>query len=124
MSGLAVVPFGGSRQARLAALDPQDGRERWVCHDPGLDNGGCALEVDGTLMVNTPRGRLTAIGLDNGEARWSSALSNPLTDDVPRQLMPQLRPAASAAMAAAAAAVIGAAAAAAAAVGSCCWSCA
>jgi len=89
--GLAVLPFGGSRQARLAAIDPQDGRERWVCHDPGLDNGGCALEVDGTLMVNTPRGRLTAIGLDNGEARWSSALSNPLTDDVPRQLMPQLR---------------------------------
>lgn len=89
--GLAIIPFGGSRQARLAALDPRDGRERWVCHDPGLDNGGCALEVDATLLVNTPRGRLTAIDLDNGEVRWSNGLSNPLTDDVPRQLMPQLR---------------------------------
>lgn len=89
--GVAVVAFGGSRQARLAGFDPETGRERWVCQDPGLDNGGSALDVDGTLMVNTPRGRLAGIDLDNGETRFSLSLSNPLTDDVPRRLMPQLR---------------------------------
>lgn len=89
--GAAVVAFGGSRQARLAAYDPQQGAQRWVCHDPGLDNGGSAIEVDGTLMINTPRGRLAALDLDTGETRFSLSLSNPLTDDVPRRLSPQLR---------------------------------
>lgn len=87
----AIVPFGGARQARIAAISPQSGEKLWVCQDPGLDHGGCALEVDGGLIVNTPRGRVMALDLDSGDCRWSQSLSNPLTDDVPRRLMPRLR---------------------------------
>jgi outer membrane protein assembly factor BamB len=86
-----LVPTGGSRAARLCAFDPETGEARWSCHDPGLDNGGKALEVDDTLIVNTPSGRVTALELANGETRWSRVLANPLTDDVPRQLEPVLR---------------------------------
>jgi hypothetical protein len=32
-----------------------------------------------------------ALDLQDGSARWTRALSNPLTDDVPRQLEPMLR---------------------------------
>lgn len=90
-SQLAIVPFGGSRHARVAAVEPDSGEKRWVCQDPGLDHGGQALQVDDALIVNTPRGRVLALDLASGETRWSQALSNPLTDDVPRQLMPRLR---------------------------------
>ncbi|HEY2736736.1 MAG TPA: PQQ-binding-like beta-propeller repeat protein, partial [Polyangiales bacterium] len=86
-----LVPTGGSREARLSAYDLNTGALRWCRHDPGLDNGGRALEVDDALIVNTPAGRLTALDLASGEARWSRALANPLTDDVPRQLEPVLR---------------------------------
>jgi outer membrane protein assembly factor BamB len=86
-----LVPTGGSRDARLCAFDPEAGALRWSCHDPGIDNGGKALEVDDALIVNTPSGRVTAIELGSGNARWSRALANPLTDDVPRQLEPVLR---------------------------------
>jgi outer membrane protein assembly factor BamB len=88
---LALVPTGGSRDARLCAFDPITGIAAWSCHDPGLDNGGKALEVDDTLIVNTPAGRVSALALDTGATRWSHALANPLTDDVPRQLDPILR---------------------------------
>lgn len=86
-----MVPIGGSRDARLSAFDPSSGATLWTCHDPGLDNGGKALEVDGALIVNTPAGRVTAIDLQTGETRFSRVLANPLTDDVPRQLEPILR---------------------------------
>jgi outer membrane protein assembly factor BamB len=86
-----LVPTGGSRDARLVAFDAHDGSVRWTCHDPGLDNGGKALEVDGALIVNTPAGKVTAIDLASGETRFSRVLANPLTDDVPRQLEPILR---------------------------------
>lgn len=86
-----LVPTGRSRDARLDAFDPEQGLPRWSCHDPGLDNGGRALEVDDTLIVNTPAGRVTAIEFANGRTRWSRVLANPHTDDVPRQLEPVLR---------------------------------
>ncbi len=86
-----VLPMGGSRDARLAAFDPHDGSERWSCHDPGLDNGGKALEVDGALIVNTAAGRVTGLDLATGTTRFARSLANPLTDDVPRQLEPILR---------------------------------
>jgi outer membrane protein assembly factor BamB len=86
-----LVPTGGSRDARLCAFDAASGASRWSCHDPGLDNGGKALEVDDTLIVNTPAGRVTALDLASGQQRWSRVLANPLTDDVPRQLEPVLR---------------------------------
>lgn len=88
---LVLVPTGGSRDARLYAFEPAAGSCRWQRHDPGLDNGGRGLEVEDTLIVNTPAGRCAAIALQSGETRWSRALSNPLTDDVPRQLLPVLR---------------------------------
>jgi outer membrane protein assembly factor BamB len=88
---LILVPTGGSRDARLVAFDPVQGELRWTRHDPGLDNGGKALEVDDTLIVNTPAGRCSALELATGKTRWTRALSNPLTDEVPRQLMPVLR---------------------------------
>jgi hypothetical protein len=86
-----LVPTGGSREARLCAFDTKQGAPRWTCHDPGLDNGGKALQVDAALIVNTPSGRVTSIDLESGATRWSKALANPLTDDVPRQLEPVLR---------------------------------
>jgi outer membrane protein assembly factor BamB len=86
-----IVPLGGSRDARLMAFDAHDGSVRWSCHDPGLDNGGKALEVDDALIVNTPAGRITALELSSGQTRYSRVLANPLTDDVPRQLDPILR---------------------------------
>ena len=86
-----LVPTGGSREARLCAFDALDGSPRWTCHDPGLDNGGRALQVDDDLIVNTPAGRVTALDLASGTTRWTKALANPLTDDVPRQLDPVLR---------------------------------
>lgn len=88
---LVLVPTGGSRDARLYAFDPAAGSCKWHRHDPGLDNGGRGLEVEDTLIVNTPAGRCSAIELQTGETRWSRALANPLTDDVPRQLLPVLR---------------------------------
>jgi outer membrane protein assembly factor BamB len=86
-----LVPTGGSREALLCAFEPQRGSARWTCHDPGFDNGGKALEVDDTLIVNTPSGRVSALELATGATRWSRALADPLTDDVPRQLEPVLR---------------------------------
>lgn len=88
---VAVVPVGRSRSARMLALDPRSGEVRWNQPDPGLDNGGQALALDTTLVVNAASGRVLALDLQDGSARWTRALSNPLTDDVPRQLEPMLR---------------------------------
>jgi outer membrane protein assembly factor BamB len=88
---VVIVPHGRSRQARLVALDPRSGNVRWRAADPGLDNGGQALSLDGALIVNAPSGRALALDLQTGDTRWSRPLSNPLTDDVPRQLEPVLR---------------------------------
>jgi outer membrane protein assembly factor BamB len=88
---LLIAPFGRSQKARLLALDPRSGEPRWNQADPGLDNGAQALDLDGSLVVNAPSGRLVALDLGSGETRWTRALSNPLTDDVPRQLEPSLR---------------------------------
>jgi outer membrane protein assembly factor BamB len=91
LAGLILVPTGGSRDARLFAFDPLTGDLRWTRHDPGLDNGGKTLEVDDTLIVNTPAGRCCALELASGRTRWTRVLANPLTDEVPRQLSPVLR---------------------------------
>jgi outer membrane protein assembly factor BamB len=88
---VAIIPCGRSRQAKLLGLDPRTGETRFTEPDPGLDNGGRALAVDGSLVVNTPSGRVLALDLGTGKASWSRSLSNPLTDDVPRQLEPVLR---------------------------------
>jgi outer membrane protein assembly factor BamB len=88
---VVIVPHGRSRNARLSALDPRTGEEHWNEADPGLDNGGQALNLDRTLIVNTPSGRTIALDLQTGQTLWTRVLSNPLTDDVPRQLEPVLR---------------------------------
>jgi outer membrane protein assembly factor BamB len=88
---VVIAPYGRSQKARLVALDPRTGAPRWTQPDPGLDNGAQALSLDHTLIVNAPSGRAVALDLGSGEACWTRALSNPLTDDVPRQLEPALR---------------------------------
>lgn len=88
---VAVISHGRSRQSRLLAIDPRDGTPRFTQADPGLDNGGQAVALDHTLIVNTPSGRILALDLNDGQTQWSRPLSNPLTDDVPRQLEPVLR---------------------------------
>jgi outer membrane protein assembly factor BamB len=88
---VAVVCYGRQMKSRLIAVDPSDGTPRFTQPDPGLDNGGQALELDHTLLINTPAGRVVALDLNDGKALWSRSLSNPLTDDVPRQLDPVLR---------------------------------
>jgi outer membrane protein assembly factor BamB len=88
---LAIVPYGRSRNARLLALRAIDGQTQWDEPDPGIDNGAQTLGVDDALIVNAPSGRVLALDLASGATRWSRAVSNPLTDDVPRQLEPVLR---------------------------------
>jgi outer membrane protein assembly factor BamB len=88
---IAIIPIGRSRQAKLIAIDPQRGSVLWRESDPGLDNGGQALAIDRLLIVNTPAGRVHALEIETGASCWNRALSNPLTDDVPRQLEPRLR---------------------------------
>lgn len=88
---VVIAPCGRSQKARLLALDPRTGEPRFCEPDPGLDNGAQALCIDRLLVVNAPSGRAVALDLDSGETRWTRALSNPLTDDVPRQLEPALR---------------------------------
>jgi len=88
---LVVVPHGRSRDAQLQGLNSRTGAERWLRSDPGLDNGGRALRVDGSLVINTAAGRVMAIDVATGQSRWTRALANPLTDDVPRHLDPLLR---------------------------------
>ncbi|MGD8860359.1 MAG: PQQ-binding-like beta-propeller repeat protein [Myxococcales bacterium] len=87
----AIVPHGRSRKARLLSLRIADGELEWSRPDPGLDNGGRTLCFDGSLIVNAPSGRVMALDLASGESRWTRALANPLTDDVPRHLDPALR---------------------------------
>ncbi|MFI5309156.1 MAG: PQQ-binding-like beta-propeller repeat protein [Polyangiales bacterium] len=88
---VVVLPYGRSRQARLLALEPRTGEPVFDQPDPGLDNGGQALCLDRALIVNTPAGRVHSLDLASGETVWQRALSNPLTDDVPRQLEPVVR---------------------------------
>lgn len=88
---LVVVACGRSQKARLHALEPRSGALRWSAPDPGLDHGGQALGLDDMLVINAASGRTVALDLASGEALWSRALANPLTDDVPRQLEPALR---------------------------------
>lgn len=88
---IAVIPYGRSRGARIEAVRADDGERLWDEADPGLDNGAQALCVDDALIVNAPSGRVLALELSTGATRWSRSVSNPLTDDVPRQLEPVLR---------------------------------
>jgi outer membrane protein assembly factor BamB len=88
---IAVIPYGRSRNARLLALRAHDGALLWDEQDPGLDNGAQTLCVDDALIVNAPSGRVLSLDLRTGATRWTRSVSNPLTDDVPRQLEPVLR---------------------------------
>ena len=80
-----------TRAGRLIAVDPDDGRALWDAEDPGLGDGGAALTVDRSLLINAPSGCLSAVDLGDGETRWTRSLSDPLADDVPRRLEPVLR---------------------------------
>lgn len=86
-----ALPVGGPRHSALACFDSLSGAPLWNRRDPGLCGDGAALAVDGSLIINTPSGRVTSLDLETGETLWARALSDPLTDDVPRQLEPVLR---------------------------------
>ncbi len=87
----AAIAIGGARNGSLATFEPATGELRWMAPDPGLGAGGACMAVDRALVVNAPAGRVTALDLDTGEARWARRLSDPVADDVPRRLEPVLR---------------------------------
>lgn len=88
---LATIAMGGPEGACLAGLDPRDGELCWMAPDPGIGIGGSGLAVDRLFVVNAPNGRVCAVGLDDGRARWERTLAHPVADDVPRRLEPVLR---------------------------------
>lgn len=91
-TGVGVaVPISGPRHGILSCFDPVSGEALWSRPDPGLGSDGTAISVDSSLIVNTPSGRVSALDTENGATRWSRALSDPVNDDVPRQLEPVLR---------------------------------
>lgn len=86
-----LVSTGLPREAVLSAYNVADGTPSWSIQDPGLGRGGAPLSLDHTMVINAPGGRVTAIELASGDNAWQRALSNPVTDDVPRRLEPVLR---------------------------------
>ncbi|MBN1652962.1 MAG: PQQ-binding-like beta-propeller repeat protein [Deltaproteobacteria bacterium] len=88
---VVVIPVGGLRNSRVVGVDPSGGELLWNVPDPGIGRGGTALQVDDLLIVNSPSGRVCALDLLSGAIAWSRVLSDPTTDDVPRQLEPVLR---------------------------------
>jgi len=86
-----VLPVSGGRLNGLTCFDPTTGQVAWSRSDPGLSAGGTAISVDRTLIINTPSGRITALNTETGSTSWSHALSDPVRDDIPRQLEPVLR---------------------------------
>jgi outer membrane protein assembly factor BamB len=86
-----LVPTAGAEGGRLEAFDAATGEARFSAADPGLGEGGAALHVDDTLIVNTPNGWISATDIHNGQVRWALGLADPLADDIPRRLAPVLR---------------------------------
>ncbi|MEM9194746.1 MAG: PQQ-binding-like beta-propeller repeat protein [Myxococcota bacterium] len=90
--GRSVVVAAGARpKGFLTSINCRDGSVRWMTRDPGIVGGGVAMEIDGSVIVNSPQGRVTVIEGDDGEIRWSRLLSDPLTHEIPRRLEPVLR---------------------------------
>jgi hypothetical protein len=73
------------------SVEPTEGEGLWTVPDPGVCRGATALQVDDALIINSPQGRVCALDLDSGEIAWSRSLSDPMIDDLPRQLEPVLR---------------------------------
>ncbi|MCC6876520.1 MAG: PQQ-binding-like beta-propeller repeat protein [Sandaracinaceae bacterium] len=90
-SDLAIVTIGDARRSILAAVDPEDGRLRWMVQDPGVAQGAACLALDRALVVHSPSGQIGALALETGELGWTRALAHPIADDVPRRLEPVLR---------------------------------
>jgi len=88
---LAIVSSHQGTQLTLTAYELADGKERWRVRDPGLGEGGAALVVDQSLVINAPSGCAHALDLATGERRWEQRLADPTRDDVPRRLEPVLR---------------------------------
>jgi outer membrane protein assembly factor BamB len=86
-----VVALTGARRGVLASYAPEDGEPRWAIPDPGVGTGGGLVSTDRVLFVNASNGRLVALDPASGEQRFSRALANPVTDDVPRRLTPLVR---------------------------------
>jgi outer membrane protein assembly factor BamB len=88
---MVVVPTGGVRNGGIVGIEPTAGERLWTVPDPGFCRGATALQVDDALIINSPQGQVCALDLDTGEIAWSRSLSDPMIDDLPRQLEPVLR---------------------------------
>jgi len=88
---LFVVSIGGVRNGSILAIEPITGERIWTVPDPGICRGATALQVDDLLIINSPQGRVYALDIPSGDTAWSRTLSDPMIDDLPRQLEPILR---------------------------------
>ncbi|MCB9667188.1 MAG: PQQ-binding-like beta-propeller repeat protein [Myxococcales bacterium] len=90
-NGIVTVPFLAADQRHMASFEMSHGQMRWCVADPGLGQGGSALQIDNRMIINAPTGNLTALDSHTGEIHWTHKLSDPASDDIPRQLDPVLR---------------------------------
>lgn len=89
--GLVTVALSGPDRGQLAAFDAQSGEPMWQAPDPGLNEGGVAMAVDRSLVINAPSGAICALDTATGQTRWDRRTADPVRDDVPRRLEPVLR---------------------------------
>lgn len=66
---LLLLAAGNGRQTQLLALDPSDGATRWSRSLTGPV--ALALDASGSAVVVAEAGRVAALGLADGQARWS-----------------------------------------------------
>ncbi len=85
------IPFLVEDQRSMACFEIATGQNRWCVSDPGLGQGGSAMRIDTHMIINAPTGNLTALDVSTGHVSWSHKLSDPSSDDIPRQLDPVLR---------------------------------
>lgn len=90
-SDIVSIPFLVEDERSMISFDVSTGESRWCVVDPGIGQGGSAMRIDSNMIINAPTGRLTALDLNNGQVSWSHKLSDPSSDDIPRQLDPVLR---------------------------------
>jgi len=68
--------FVGTREGRLAAVDPDSGAVRWVRDLAGRIAAGPAVSEGGRLFVGTGEGKVWALNGENGDTRWQSEVSS------------------------------------------------
>ncbi|QQR90296.1 MAG: PQQ-like beta-propeller repeat protein [Myxococcales bacterium] len=90
-STAVTVPFLMNETRGIVSFDKENGQEHWQAVDPGFGHGGSVMHIDNHLVINSPTGTLSALDMSNGQPKWQHRLSDPTSDDIPRQLDPVLR---------------------------------